>query len=294
MCYDYNQCVYDIMGLTKTKRGFELFSIGDSVMGKKIYCLTYGRGFKKLFINGAHHGLEYITSAFLMRFLKDFSDCIEGGLDMLGFNTHKLYSNVQLYCVPMVNPDGVDIAIHGLDITNRYHRRLISLAGIHSFNKVWQANANGVDINHNYDALWSRIESLPSPSKYSGPYAESEPETKAVCDLVRNEGFDMLMAFHSQGGEIYYDFNSTARDADKRIAEKMAVTSGYTVATPTGTAAYGGLKDWFIKEYKKSGFTVEMGHGKNPLSLKLLDDFYEENAKILLCAMNELSGIKNE
>ena len=294
MCYDYNRCVYDIKELTKTRCGFELFSAGESVMGKKLYCLGYGRGDKKLFVNGAHHGLEYITSAFLMRFLKDFSGCVESGYDMLGFNTRTLYHKVHIICIPMVNPDGVDIAIHGLDITNRYHRRLISLAGVHSFNKVWQANANGVDINHNYDARWSKIESEPSPSKYSGPYAESEPETKAVCDLIRSENFDMLMAFHSQGGEIYYDFDSMASDDDKRIAGKMSAASGYTVATPTGTAAYGGLKDWFIKEYKKSGFTVEMGHGKNPLSLKLLDDFYEENAKILLCAMNELSGIKNE
>lgn len=290
MCYDYNQCVYDIKELIKTRSGFELFSAGESVMEKKLYCLGYGRGNKKIFVNGAHHGLEYITSAFLIRFLKDFSGCVESGVDMLGFNTRTLYNTVRIFCMPMVNPDGVDIAINGLDITNRYHRRLISLAGIHSFNKVWQANANGVDINHNYNAHWSKIENEPAPSKYSGPYAESEPETKAVCDLIRSEDFDMLMAFHSQGGEIYYDFDSMASDSDKILAEKMSLASGYTVATPTGTAAYGGLKDWFIKEYKKSGFTVEMGHGKNPLSLNLLDDFYEENAKIILCAMNELIG----
>lgn len=289
MCYDYNRLVYDIKELTATRSGFELFGIGESVMGKKLYCLGYGHGSKKLFINGSHHGLEYITSAFIMRFLNDYSKCIENGCDMLGYNTRKLYRNVRLFAVPMVNPDGVDIAIHGLDITNRYHRRLISLAGIHSFNRVWQANANGVDINHNYDAHWSKIENEPAPSKYSGPYAESEPETKSIADFVRSENFDMLMAFHSQGGEIYYDFDSIATEKDKSLAYKMAKESGYTAATPTGTAAFGGLKDWFIKEYKKSGFTVEMGHGKNPLPLKLLDDFYEENAKILLCAMEDLS-----
>jgi g-D-glutamyl-meso-diaminopimelate peptidase len=56
---------------------------------------------------------------------------------------------------------------------------------------------------------------------------------------------------------------------------------------PKGTAAYGGCKDWFIKEFGKSGFTVEIGHGKNPLPMSMLDDVYEENARIILCAMNE-------
>lgn len=285
MGYDYKQCRAD-MEAFHAKHGGELFSIGESVMEQKIMCIKYGKGARKLFANGAHHGLEYITSAFLMRFLSEYAASVERGEDMLGFDALRLFDNTSLYVVPMINPDGVDIAVNGLDITNPYHRRLISSVGIHSFNRVWQANANGVDLNHNYDARWSVIEKSPAPSKYSGPYAESEPEVRAVTELVRSENFDVLMAFHSQGGEIYYDFDGLASERDRAFAARLSAQSGYPVKAPVGTAAFGGCKDWFIKEFGKSGFTVEMGRGKNPLSERLLSNFFDENARILLCALS--------
>ena len=147
---------------------------------------------------------------------------------------------------------------------------------------------NGVDINHNYDAGWKVVKEYPSNSGYAGPYSESEPETKAIVELVRAEEFDMLIAFHSQGGEIYYDFDGSVPDASEALAMKMAQVSGYKATVPEGTAAYGGCKDWFIKEFSKAGFTIEMGRGKNPLPDEMLDKIYDENAKIILSAFEEL------
>lgn len=288
MGYDYKQCISEMREFAANAPEAEMFSIGESVMEQKIYCIKYGTGGKKLLVNGAHHGLEYITSAFLMRFLCEYAECVHQSRELFGCDAQRLYEGVSLYVIPMVNPDGVDIAVNGLDITNRYHRRLISMVGIHSFNKVWQANANGVDINHNYDARWSVVEKSPSPTRYGGPYAESEPETRCVTEFVRSEGFDMLMAFHSQGGEIYYDFDGLAAERDEQIARHMSEVSGYPVRTPAGSAAFGGCKDWFIKEFGRSGFTVEMGHGKNPLPKEGLGEFYDENARIVLCALSEL------
>jgi len=65
--------------------------------------------------------------------------------------------------------------------------------------------------------------------------------------------------------------------------------SGYRAAVATGSAAFGGCKDWFIKEFGKSGFTVEIGHGKNPLPEEMLNKIYEENAKMVLCALDEMN-----
>jgi len=285
MGYDYNDFINDAKKLTSKFSFVDFYSIGESVMEKKIYCLKIGTGKKKIFINGAHHGLEYLTSAFIMRFLEEYSEAFSSNSDFFGFNAAYLFENVSLFAVPMVNPDGVDIAINGMDITNPYHRKLISMVGIHSFNKVWQANANGVDINHNYDANWQSVEKHPSPSKYSGPYSESEPETKAITDFVRSENFDILIAFHSQGGEIYYDFDGKMSADSLELAKNFASVSGYIPAKTSGSASFGGCKDWFIKEFGKSGFTIEMGHGKNPLPLDMLPDIYEENANIIISAM---------
>jgi len=289
MGYCYSNLVNDCNKLINTYSFADMFSIGESVMEKKIYCLRVGTGKKKLFINGSHHGLEYLTSAFIMKFFNELCNAYENKNNMFSYDISFLLENVSLYAVPMVNPDGVDIAVNGIDITNPYHRKLISKVGIHSFNKVWQANVNGVDINHNYDANWHPVEEHASPSKYAGPYSESEPETKAIVDFVRSENFDMLIAFHSQGGEIYYDFDGSISEHSLEIANHMASVSGYTVAIPTGSASFGGCKDWFIKEFGKAGFTVEIGHGKNPLPDEMLNKIYENNAKIILSAMSDIT-----
>lgn len=272
-----------------------MFSIGESVMERKLYCLRVGTGQKKLFINGSHHGLEYLTSAFIMKFIDELCRSYKCGDTFFSYDVSDILKNVSLFAVPMVNPDGVDIAVNGIDITNPYHRRLISHIGIHSFNKVWQANVNGVDINHNYDAGWRPVADNPSPTKYAGPYSESEPETKAIVNFVRNEEFDMMIAFHSQGGEIYYDFDGSISDLSVDVANHIASLSGYTVAVPTGSASFGGCKDWFIKEFGKAGFTVEIGHGKNPLPDDMLEKIYESNSKIILGAMCDIKErIKND
>ncbi len=294
MGYDYKKLINDIEMLDDNFDIIECFSIGTSVMGKQIPCIKIGEGDKKLFIGGAYHGLEYLTSAFLIKFVSNYTASLMTDTGISGYNAKELSQKVTLYIVPMVNPDGVDIAINGLDITNEFHRKLISLVGIHSFNHVWQANVRGVDINHNFDANWQMTVDKPSPTKYGGEYAESEPETKAVADFVRKEKFDMMLAFHSQGKEIYYDFDGMVGKRSLEIAKKLAQESGYAVCMPEGTASFGGCKDWFIKEFGKEGFTVEIGLGTNPLPMGMLSDVYEENAKIILCTMEEcIRGVDN-
>lgn len=288
MGYDYRQLREDIDKLLSRFSFVDNDIIGYSVMKNPIHCIRIGDGDKKLFINCAHHGLEYLTSAFIMAFLKEYAGCIVSGKDFFGYDPGSLRRSVTLYVVPMVNPDGVDIAINGIDITNPYHRKLISLVGLHSFGKVWQANARGVDINHNYNAGWRVVKAEPSPTQYAGPYSESEPETKAMVEFIRKTDFDLLIAFHSQGKEIYYDFDGMAAKNSLETAEKMAAVSGYAVCMPTGSAAFGGCKDWFIKEFGRAGFTVEIGEGKNPLPQDMLGEIFEENSKIILEAMNEL------
>ncbi len=285
--YDYESLTRDLRALECDYREISRTNIGASVEGRGIYCIKIGTGSRRVLLNGAHHGLEFLTAAFLMRFTRETAAALHTGTPMLGFNIRALLNKVTLYIVPMVNPDGVDIAVNGIDITNPYHRRLIAKVGIHRFSRIWQANVRGVDLNHNYNAAWQRGEA-PSATRFGGEYPESEPEVRAVTNLVRTVGFDMMTAFHSQGGEIYYDFDGIVPPQAEPIANAMAHASGYVLAHPTGTAAYGGCKDWFIKECGKPAFTVEMGHGKNPLPYESLGEIYTENARLILAGIDAL------
>lgn len=287
MGYDYLQLIESINAVAKKYGFIDVFNIGKSVMGRGILCIKIGKGKKKILLAGAFHGLEFITAALLMRFTEDYAEHISKHKCFLGYNADELLKRVSLFIVPMVNPDGVDIAVNGICLTNKYHIKLTELAGICDFKKEWQANVRGVDLNHNYDAKWQRVTDSCAPSKYGGEYPESEPETKAVVSLVRKEYFDMLIAFHSQGREIYFDFDGIVPENSKEIAKRMSQKSSYKVCKPIGTAAFGGCKDWFIKEFNKPGFTIEVGTGKNPLPVEMLEGIYKENALMILCAMEK-------
>ena len=287
MGYDYSDLNKDIKMLMRGSGIITKTNIGKSLMGRDIMALKAGVGDKKIVLLGGYHGLEYITSAFLMRFITDYAEGIVTESTYFGYETENLFKSVTLYVIPMVNPDGVDIAVNGLSLTNPYHRTLISLVGIQNFTSVWQANARGVDLNHNHDADWERVVDKPSPSKFGGEYPESESETKAISDFVRKNDIDILLSFHSQGREIYYDFGGFVPEGGEDLARQMAKVSGYKVAKPEGSAAFGGCKDWFINEFGRMGFTIEIGMGKNPLPMEQLDEIYEENARIILCTMSE-------
>ena len=268
MEYDYSRLLGDTKVISEKYENAAVFKIGESVMGREILCVKIGGGHKKILAAGAFHALEYITAAFLAKFAEEYARAAQRGEMFFGRDARLLSKNASLFIVPMVNPDGVEIVLHGGDTK-----------------PVWQANARGVDINHNFDADWQSVKDAPSPSLYGGEKPVSEPETKALCGFIRRERFDMLLCFHSQGEEIYYDFNGKTAPRSREIADEMARESGYKVGIPEGSACFGGCKDWFINEFGREGFTIEMGRGVNPLPTSMLGEVYEPNARIVLCGM---------
>ena len=66
----------------------------------------------------------------------------------------------------------------------------------------------------------------------------------------------------------------------------MATASGYALDVPTGIASGGGFKDWFITEFCRPGFTVELGKGKNPLPITDAEEIYRRTEEMLmLCSI---------
>ena len=268
---------YDYEYINKLIPSFsDTFVIGKSLLNRNIYCISIGTGKKFAVFAAAFHGLEYLTAVALIYFAEKFSYMEE------------YHNKIHALFIPMVNPDGVDIALNGIDPSNSYHKNIIRHTGIINFTKLWQANASGTDINHNFDAEWQSIYDCPSPTKYGGPYPESEPETRAVTNILKKCRPELFIAFHSQGKEIYYDYNGMENKGSKRTAEAIAKACGYRAVIPTGTAAFGGAKDWYIKEYKKQAFTAELGLGTNPLPVSELTQMKTDTEIICLTAMNEV------
>ena len=292
--YTYDVLKADLEALAREFPDLERGSIGRSVWGSELYYLRLGEGDTKIMYNGAHHGMEWITSAMLMRFARDYLKAKKAKISLNGFNVSALDKKCSLYIVPMLNPDGVRLSAQGLPrcLEQREKQCLLRMNGSDNFSR-WQANARGVDLNHNYDAMWKQSKDMeteygiysPGPTRFSGSRPESEPESHALAEFTRKHKFDMTIAFHSQGKVIYHGFMGKEPPKSRIIAKAFTKISPYIIDQTEGIASYGGFKDWFVDKFNKPGFTVEVGEGKNPLPVEQLPKIYKETLPILLGAM---------
>lgn len=291
--YTYEIMERDIYGLKARYPFIETGVAGKSVLGKNLYYIKLGNGPNQVFYNGAHHGLEWITSVLLMKFVENFSRAYVDRVLLAGHDVKNIWNQSTIYIIPMVNPDGVNLVLDGLSRDNPYYSQLIEWNnGSMDFSRVWQANIRGVDLNHNYDASWNLSKQAearygitgPGPTRFSGPYPESEPESKAVADFTRAHNFRLVLAYHSQGEVIYWTYLNIIPTGAQRIAQLFANASGYTLSEPAGAASYAGYKDWYIDKYRRPGFTIEVGRGTNPLPISQFNEIYKDNIELLLLA----------
>ena len=258
-----------------------VLNIGFSILGRDLPALRLGEGPKKLLYVGAHHASEWLTATALLHFSEQLLGAARASSRLTGVDAAGLLKAVSIFVVPMLNPDGVEIEQRGAEGGGIFSERLLLLNGGFDFTH-WQANARGVDLNHNYEAGWAEAKMLEreagifggGPTRYGGEFPESEPESAALCAFVRSVDFDAVLALHSQGEEIYYDFGGLAPAGSEQIATVLSKVSGYRAAKPSGIASLSGFKDWFIATYNRPGFTVEMGLGENPLPPQEFDAFY--------------------
>lgn len=123
--YTYEIMEKDIMALKERYPFIQVGVAGKSVLGKNLYYIKLGDGSNEVFYNGAHHALEWITALLLMKFIEDFSRAYSEGSKIKGYNIKDIWNRSSIYIMPMVNPDGVDLVINGLQRNNPYYDDLI-------------------------------------------------------------------------------------------------------------------------------------------------------------------------
>jgi g-D-glutamyl-meso-diaminopimelate peptidase len=83
---------------------------------------------------------------------------------------------------------------------------------------------------------------------------------------------------------IYWQFRDYEVPGAKELAEEFARVSGYALEETPFESAFAGYKDWFIQNFRRPGFTIEVGLGTNPLPLSQFDEIYKDNLGILVTA----------
>ncbi|QUG43631.1 LysM peptidoglycan-binding domain-containing protein [Psychrobacillus sp. INOP01] len=285
--YDFSTMMNDIRQLQTTYPFLQVSSIGNSVEYRQLTEILIGSGEKKVHYNASFHANEWITTPVLLTFLNDYALSITNQTAIRGLDTFPLYLQTSLSLVPMVNPDGVDLVINGLPNESPWKSRVIEWNNGSSDFSGWKANIRGVDLNDQFPAKWelerARNPKVPGPRDYGGESPLSEPEAIAMADLTRSSDFERVLAFHTQGEVIYWGFENLEPPESEAMVAEFSRVSGYE---PVKTIdSYAGFKDWFIQDWRRPGFTVELGTGTNPLPLSQFDEIYEEVLGIFLAGL---------
>ena len=262
---------------------------------RPIRTLVVGNGPRKVIYTAAHHANEWITSLVLLKFAEELAEAIQSGGELFGQKAERIRQAVTIYMVPMVDPDGVDLVTGAIEpggIQYALAQRISQDYPNIPFPNGWKANLLGTDLNLNYPAGWLMAREIkfsqgyvrPAPRDYVGRAPLNQLETQALAAYTEVIDPALVLAYHSQGKEIYWQFMNYEIPGAEELGQLMAQVSGYTLAETPYASSFAGYKDWFIQQFRRPGYTIEVGEGENPLPLEQFDEIYRDNLGILVVA----------
>ena len=267
--------------------------LATTAFGRPITAITIGTGPRHVLYSAAHHANEWLTATVLLKFAEDYAEAIRTGTQLGGVDAAALSESATIHIVPMVNPDGVALVTGTLVPGEEQYERARELSRNYPnipFPEGWKANLNGVDLNLQYPAGWLMARAIkfsqgytrPGPRDYVGRFPLSQIESQALYDYTQRVDPEIVIAWHSQGQVIYWQYGGIEVPGARELAERFAELSGYALEDTPYTSSFAGYKDWFIQAYRRPGFTIEVGTGENPLPLDQFGDIYAASLPILL------------
>lgn len=282
---------YCVRGLAARYPFITTGEIGRSVMGKPIWSLKLGSGENRVLYNASHHANEWLTTPVLLKFAEELASAFSRGGDIFARSAAELFDYASIYIIPAVNPDGIDLVTGELS-QGEYFSAAQSIAMRYpqfSFPSGWKANIRGIDLNLQYPAGWEQARSnkltlgidSPAPADFVGPAPLSAPESRAMYDFTLTLDPALTLSLHSQGRVIYWRYLDYEPANSRAIAELFSSLSGYAIENTPYSSGFAGYKDWFIQDYDRPGYTLELGKGTNPLPLSEFPGIYRDTLGIL-------------
>ncbi len=267
--YTYGEMVDDIGILAAKYPGIiTVSSMGTSSYGRNIPAVIIGNtnSSNKVLIQSTIHAREYICTLLTMEIIEYICDNYYS-MEVNGIKYADLFSNVCFHIIPMVNPDGVEIAQRGYDgATSEASKEWLrsQVASGFQLERI-KSNANGVDLNRNFPVGFGNAKKInfsPCFEFYPGGGPMDQAETCCLAQYS-GRGFYAFINYHSCGQVIYYGaMLNTPENAVRAqtLASVLAGYNGYRLDYETyGNNIDGSFSDYVQNAYGRPSATVEIG-----------------------------------
>ena len=293
--HNYDEMLDVLKGLEAGNPGLaHVFSMGRSVEGREIWAIKIGEGETAedgtekpaAIFMATHHAREHVSTEMPIMFAQELLNNYQTNPRI-----RDLLKEIDIYLVPMVNPDG---AMYDIDAGNyRWWRK----------NRCRNSGSSyGVDLNRNYGFGWGTGGSSSSPSSdvYMGSAPFAEPETRAIRDFfLAHPNIKIALSLHTFSELILYPWGGrdegVGGEDEKalvKMANDIAKINNYTPMQSSDLyIASGDTCDWVYGELSTFCFTFELspsslwGGGFYP-GASVIDDVYRDNVEAMYYLMD--------
>ncbi|MBX4215721.1 hypothetical protein KW797_02140, partial [Candidatus Parcubacteria bacterium] len=211
---------------------------------RKIESYTYGNAAERLLLVGGMQG-GYEWNSVLLAY---------AFMDYLAAHPESIPANLSVTVIPSANPDGV-YAVAGKE--GRFSASEVSADA-----KVLAAarfNAHGVDLNRNFDCNWKPTSKWKEKTVSAGTGPFSEPEAKAIRDVVIATKPRAVVFWHSQANAVYAsECNGGVLPETLSVMGAYSLASGYAAIKSFDSYAVTGDAEGWLASLGIPAITVEL------------------------------------
>lgn len=230
--YDYAQLRADLTALEERyPELIRVYSLGETAEGRTIPAFDFGRGDREVVVISSMHACEHMATNVVMYLADQYCQEYRADGEWNGVRYREILDQVKFRILPMANPDGIELAQKGLGAVKDPDAILaMGYTEDHDFSD-WKANIRGVDLNGNFAHKWGIRDEIQGPcdAGWCGPEPLSEPEARAMQDLLDSSDWLLLISLHIRGEVIYWLDTDTLElyDAHFPIARRLSNAFGY-------------------------------------------------------------------
>lgn len=302
--YTYEQMVKDIYFLSQRYPDlFDTNILATTVDGRAIYEIIIGnqRSSHHVLIQYSIHAREYINTLLAMCQLEDYLKNMTAGASYGDKTYPDLFSGICIHLIPNSNPDGIAISQFGeaglrtqgakdtLKACYEFDQASGRATDFETYCRRFKANANGVDLNKNFDVGWDIYAGGPTQPSYEGYHGtapESEAETKAILAVTDTYPVIAVISYHSEGDVIFWNYELEDEQLlafDQQLADNLAQITGYTkrISKKYNASLSGGCSDYYVWVEGRIALTIETGEDTCPIRINVFPNIWRDNQFVL-------------